>query len=157
METQPAARAEVGSLAPDFELTSTGGEKLRLSTFRGTRNVLLLFYPADFSPVCSNQLPEVEQHKPMLDALSTEILGISVDGRWAHEAFARQLGLTFALLADVHREACRLYGVLREADSFSERALFVIDKKGILRYCHVSEIREIPDLDDAIRVLQSLS
>ena len=157
MAAELAQKAEVGSLAPDFELDATGGRKIRLSAYRGTKNVLLVFYPADFSPVCSNQLPGVEEHKSRFEALFTEVLGISVDGPWAHEAFARQLGLTFPLLADVHRDASRKFGVLRESDSISERALFVVDRKGVLRYRHVSEIREIPDLDEAIRVLQSLS
>lgn len=149
--------AEVGSPAPEIELAATGGKTIRLSDFKGHKNVLLVFYPADFSPVCSNQLPGIEEQKAELEELDTQVLGISVDSRWAHEAFARQLGISFPLLADIHRTASRAYGVLREAAASSERALFVVDKRGILRYRHVNEIREIPALDETLRVLHSLS
>ena len=119
-------------------------------------NVVLIFYPADFSPVCSNQLPEIESQLPRLGELHAQPLGISVDSKWAHEEFAKKLGLTFPLLADVHREVARKYGVLRDAENFSERALFVVDRKGILRHGHVHELREVPSLEAALRVLQSL-
>ena len=119
--------------------------------------MLLVFYPADFSPVCSNQLPAIEEQKADLEQLQTQVLGISVDSRWAHEAFAKQLGISFPLLADVHRVAARAYGVLRESEGNSERALFIVDQKGILRYRHVHDIREVPALDEALRVLHSLS
>ena len=155
--TTQVARLEVGSPAPDFELMATGGQKLRLSDFRGKSSVLLVFYPSDFSPVCSNQLPGIEEEKPRFQKLGAAILGISVDGRWAHEAFAKQLGITFPLLSDIHRQVSRAYGVLRENDFYSERALFVVDRQGILRYRHVHEIREVPPLEEALRVLQSLA
>ena len=147
---------EVGSPAPDFELLATGGEKIRLADFRGQKNVLLIFYPLDWSPVCSNQLPGVEADRPRFDAYNTQVLGISVDSRWSHEAFAKSLGLGFPLLADMHREVSRLYGILREKDNMSERAIFVVDRKGILRYRHVVEPGVLPSHEEALRVLQSL-
>ena len=155
--TTQVRKLEVGAPVPDFELPATGGQKVRLSDYRDRSNVLLVFYPADFSPVCSNQLPAIEADRPRFEALGAAILGISVDGRWAHEAFAREVGLNFPLLADVHRDVSRAYGVLREKDNFSERALFVVDRKGVLRYRLVHEIREIPPLEEALRVLQSLA
>ncbi|HVP38061.1 MAG TPA: peroxiredoxin [Candidatus Saccharimonadales bacterium] len=148
---------EVGSPAPDFELPATNGETVRLSDYRGRKHVMLVFYPLDWSPVCSNQLPALEGEKQRFEALDTQILGISVDSRWSHDAFARSLGLSFPLLADIHRTVLSQYGMLREKDNISERAMVIVDKKGILRYRHVFDIGKVPSHDEALRVLQSLS
>ncbi len=157
MEGKTQTALEIGSAAPDFELPASGGETVRLSSFRGRKHVLLVFYPLDWSPVCSNQLPTVQADKSRFDELDTEVLGISVDSRWSHDAFARSLGLQFPLLADIHRTVLRQYGMLRERDNISERALVVVDKKGIVRYVNVFEISKVPSHDEAIRVLQSLA
>ncbi|MBI5835880.1 MAG: peroxiredoxin [Candidatus Eisenbacteria bacterium] len=148
---------EVGSPAPDFELPGTGGETFRLSDYRGKKNVLLVFYPLDWSPVCSNQLPALQGDKGRFDGLDTQVLGISVDSRWSHDAFSRSLGLGFPLLADIHRSVLRQYGMLREKDNISERALLIVDKKGVVRYRHIFEIGKVPSHDEALRVLQSLA
>jgi peroxiredoxin (alkyl hydroperoxide reductase subunit C) len=147
---------EVGSPAPDFELPASGGETIRLSGYRGTSNVLLVFYPLDWSPVCSNQLPAIQADRARFDEYHTQILGISVDSRWSHDAFARSLGLSYPLLSDMHREVSRLYGMLREQENISERALVAVDRKGIVRYRKVFDIGKLPSHQDALRVLQSL-
>jgi peroxiredoxin len=153
----PAAGIEVGSPAPDFELQGPGGESVRLSGFRGQKHVMLIFYPLDWSPVCSNQLPAIQADKAKFDGCDTQLLGISVDSRWSHDAFARSLGIDYPLLADLQREVSRQYGLLREKEGVSERALVVVDKKGIVRYRRVFDIGKLPDHLEALRVVQSLA
>jgi peroxiredoxin len=156
-EDPRAAAIEIGSPAPDFELPGTDGGNIRLSSFRGSRNVMLIFYPLDWSPVCSNQLPAIQADQARFDSYDTQLLGISVDSRWSHDAFARSLGLKYPLLSDMHREVARKYGMLREKENISERALVVLDKKGVVRYRQVFEIGKLPSHEEALRVLQSLS
>ncbi len=153
--TQPLAR--VGMAAPDFSLPSTPDQKVRLSELRG-RPVILAFYPADWSPVCGDQmalynevLPEFRQHR-------AQILGISVDGSWCHSAFAEARKLHFPLLADFEPKGAvaRAYGVYREEDGTSERALFVIDGTGIVRWAYVSPVGVNPGADGILDALEAL-
>ena len=120
---------QVGDVAPDFELPASGNHMIKLSDFRGKKNVLLAFYPFAFSPVCSLQLPGLQQQLSQFQSLNTEVLGISVDSKHSSAAFAEHLHLDFPLLSDFNKEITRAYGVLREG-GFAERALFVIDKTG---------------------------
>ena len=123
---------EVGQEAPDFALVNQDGGETKLSDFRG-RNIILAFYPFDFSPVCTVEFGCFQDDLGKLDDLNAQVLGISVDSRYCHKEFADKLKLNFALLSDFNREVCRLYGTLRP-EGFSNRAYFIIDSEGIVRF-----------------------
>ena len=146
----------VGAVAPDFELSASGGRVVKLSDFRGHKNVLLAFYPFAFSPVCSLQLPGLQENLSRFVSLNTEVLGISVDSKHSSAAFAEHLHLEFPLLSDFDRSVTTAYGVLRDG-GFSERALFVIDKEGKIAYSHVNAIGEVPDNGPVFEVLERLN
>ena len=146
---------KVGDLAPDFTLPATTQDSITLSHYRGQKNVVLAFYPFDWSPVCSLQLPGLQENLSRFKELDAEVLGISVDSRHSHKAFAEHLGLEFPLLSDFDKKVCQAYGMLREG-GFAERALIVIDKQGIIRYAHVNPIGEVPDNGPILQVLQKL-
>lgn len=146
---------QVGDVAPDFELPASGNRIVKLSDFRGKKNVLLAFYPFAFSPVCSLQLPGLQENLGKFRDLNTEVLGISVDSKHSSTAFAEHLKLDFPLVSDFNKEITAAYGVLREG-GFAERALFVIDKEGKVAYAHVNAIGEVPDNAPVFEVLQKL-
>ncbi len=151
---------EVGQLAPDFTLKGPGGQPVSLSDYRGHNNVVLVFFPLAFSPVCTHQLPTVQAERPGFDQLDAVILGVSVDSHHANEAFARKLGLSFPLLSDWRREVSTAYGVLDAARATSGRALFVIDKSGIVIHKDVSanpgDIALVPSTEGALDALRSV-
>ena len=146
-----------GTKAPDFNLQSTPDQWVRLSEFRG-RPVILAFYPADWSPVCGDQMALYNEILPEFQELGAELIGISVDGSWCHAAFARDRKLHFPLLADFEPKGAvaRLYGVYRESDGISERALFVIDPKGVIRWSYVSPIGVNPGASGIIAALEDM-
>jgi len=146
---------QVGDVAPDFELPASGNRTIKLSDFRDKKNVLLAFYPFAFSPVCSLQLPGLQQSLGEFQSLNTEVLGISVDSKHSSVAFAEHLHLDFPLISDFNKEVTTAYGVLREG-GFAERALFVIDKDGTIIYAHVNALGEVPDNGPVFEVLRSL-
>jgi len=145
----------IGDVAPDFELPASGNRTVKLSEFRGKKNVLLAFYPFAFSPVCSLQLPGLQENLSKFQDLNTEVLGISVDSKHSSTAFAEHLHLDFPLVSDFNKEVTKAYDVLREG-GFAERALFVIDKGGKIAYAHVNAIGEVPDTTPVFEVLQQL-
>ena len=118
--------------APDFTLTDQDGKERKLSEFRG-KNILLAFYPFDFSPVCTIEFGCFEQDLSELNDLNVQVIGISVDSKYSHKEFSQKLGLNFPLLSDFNRDVCKLYGTLKK-EGFSERAYFIIDKNGIVRF-----------------------
>ncbi|TMQ71317.1 MAG: redoxin domain-containing protein [Candidatus Eisenbacteria bacterium] len=125
---------------------------------RGRKNVLLVFYPLAFSPVCSHQLPMIQRDLDRFHARSTEVLGISVDSHYANEAFARHLLVTFPLLSDFHRKAARDNGVLLPEHLYSGRALFLIDREGKIAYRDVSPtLGEIPRNEPVLEALARLA
>jgi peroxiredoxin len=126
-----------GELAPNFTLKASTGEDVSLEQFKGSKNVLLIFYPLDFSPTCTMQLPEFSSMKEDFEALETVILGINRDSLWTHKAWAREYGIEVPLLADMTLEVARLYGVALEERGISKRATFVIDKTGTVVLQHV--------------------
>jgi len=146
---------KVGDLAPDFKLPATIEDFITLRQYRGQKHVVLAFYPFDWSPVCSLQLPGLQENLREFKALNAQILGISIDSRHSHKAFAEHLGLEFPLLSDFDKQVCRAYGVLREG-GFAERALFVIDRQGVIRYAHVNPIGQVPDNQPVLDVLRQL-
>lgn len=148
----------VGERAPDFALPDAQGNPVRFSDFRG-RPVVLVFYPLDWSPGCSQQLDLYQAELPEFERRDAVLLGISVDSIYCHGAFAFARGLTFPLLADFHPkgEVARRYRVWREEDGFSERALFVVDPEGIIRYAHVSPyLHHIPPIEELFQALDAL-
>jgi peroxiredoxin len=148
---------EVGQQAPEFQLKGPAGQFFSLSDYRGKQNVVLVFYPLAFSPVCSHQLPALQSDASEFARLDAVVLGISVDSHHANSAFARQLGVTFPLLSDFHRKTSAAYGVLDEQRGTSARALFVVDKQGTIAYRDVSaDPALIPSPDRALEALRRL-
>ena len=147
-----------GTPAPDFALNATPDQVLRLSELRG-HPVILVFYPADWSPVCGDQVALYNEILPEFREYGAEILGISVDGVWCHAAFARDRNLHFPLLADFEPKGAvaRLYGAYREEDGTSERALFVLDGSGIIRWSYCSPVAVNPGADGILNALESLA
>src|SRR5437867_3485500 len=109
---QTTATLEIGQQAPDFKLKGPGGALVSLSEQRGKKNVVLVFYPLAFSPVCSHQLPDIQKQSSKFEGLDAVLYGISVDSHFANQAFARHLGVDFPLLSDFKREISAAYGVL---------------------------------------------
>src|SRR5215468_7169885 len=147
----------VGTPAPDFALKSTPDQTVRLSEFRG-RPVVLVFYPADWSPVCGDQVGLYNEMLSEFQELGAEILGISVDGVWCHSAFSKDRKLHFPLLADFEPkgEVARLYGVYRPSDGTTERALFVINAEGAIHWSYVSPIGVNPGAAGILSALEEL-
>jgi peroxiredoxin len=147
-----------GAAAPDFTLSATPDQALSLSDFRG-RPVILAFYPADWSPVCGDEMALYNEILPEFQRHQATLLGISVDGAWCHAAFAAHRKLHFPLLADFEPKGAvaRKYGAYREKEGTSERALFVIDGKGIIHWSYLSPVGVNPGADGILEALESLS
>ncbi len=151
-------RVKVGDRAPDFTLPSVSGPKVSLSKFLGKKNVVLSFVPAAWTPVCSDQWPGYNIAKDIFNQYDAILLGITVDNVPTLFAWTNQMGqLWFPVLSDFwpHGAVAKRYGVLR-SDGVSERALFVIDKKGTLRYVDVHDINKRPPLEDLMGALEKL-
>ena len=144
--------------APDFTLPSGPHTTFRLSDLRG-QPVVLAFYPADWSPVCSDQLSLYQAIAHEFDAYHAAVVGISVDGVWCHRAFAEARGLSFPLLSDFEPKGAvsREYGAYRAQDGFSERALFVIDPAGAIEWREVVPPEQNPGADGILRALDALT
>ncbi len=154
----PMTVLKPGVQAPGFSLSVTPDQKVSLSDFRG-QPVVLVFYPADWSPVCSDQLSLYNELKPEFSEFKAQIIGISVDGVWSHLAFSKDRKLQIPLLADFEPKGAvaRQYGVYREKDGESERALFVIDAEGVIRWSYVSPVGINPGADGILNALESMS
>ena len=154
---QRATPLAPGTEAPEFALPSTPDQRVSLSEFR-SRPVILAFYPEDWSPVCSDQLALYQELLPEFQTFDAALLGISVDGIWCHLAFAKDRNLHFPLLADFEPkgEVARAYQVYRAQDGTTERALYVIDAEGIVRWSYVSPVGVNPGADGILRALESL-
>jgi len=146
-----------GVPAPDFALHSTPDQSVSLSDFRG-QPVILAFYPADWSPVCGDQMALYNEILPEFHRFNAEMIGISVDGIWCHLAFAKDRKLRFPLLTDFEPKGAvaRAYGVYRAQDGCTERALFVVDGDGIIRWSYVSPIGVNPGADGILAALEGL-
>jgi peroxiredoxin len=142
--------------APDFKLQVTPDQTISLSELKG-RPVILAFYPADWSPVCGDQMALYNEILPEFRKHNAELLGISVDGVWCHSAFAQDRKLHFPLLADFEPKGAvaKLYGAYRE-EGFTERALFVIDADGVIRWSYCSPVGVNPGADGILEALESL-
>jgi peroxiredoxin len=146
-----------GAGAPDFRLNSTPDQQLRLAELRGAP-VILAFYPADWSPVCGDQMALYNEILPEFRRHGAQLLGISVDGAWCHRAFSEARHLHFPLLADFEPKGAvaRAYGVYRDGEGTSERALFVIDGGGTVTWSYVSPIGVNPGADGILDALEAL-
>lgn len=146
---------EPGTPAPDFALPAADGTIVRLSEMRGTP-VAVVFYPLDWSPGCSVQLELYQQEHNEFASRGIRLLGISVDSIYSHGAWAAVRGIRYPLLSDFQPrgETARAYNVWRNGDGHSERALYLIDADGIIRWAHVSErLKELPDFDELVAAL----
>jgi peroxiredoxin len=152
-----ASALRAGTPAPDFSLRSTPDQSVSLSDFRG-QPVILAFYPADWSPVCGDQMALYNEILDEFRRYNAELIGISVDGIWCHLAFAENRRLHFPLLADFEPKGnvARQFGVYRSHDGTSERALFVIDADGVIRWSYVSPVGVNPGADGILRALEAL-
>ena len=146
-----------GTIAPEFSLRSTPDQWVSLSDFRG-QPVILAFYPADFSPVCGDQMALYNELLPEFQKFGAELLGISVDGAWCHAAFARQRHLHFPLLADFEPkgDVSRMYGVYRSSEGVSDRALFVLDSEGRIHWRYLSPLGVNPGAAGILAALEDL-
>jgi peroxiredoxin len=156
--TDSTLRVKVGENAPDFTLPSVGRGKISLAQFRGQKNVVLSFVPAAWTPVCSDQWPGYNLAKAVFESHDAILLGITVDNVPTLFAWTNQMGtLWFPVLSDFwpHGAVSERFGVLR-SDGVSERALFVIDKSGIIRYIDVHDINKRPKLEVLVNELQKL-
>ena len=149
----------VGSPAPDFTLpTQIWGEFVTLSNFRGRTHVVIAFHPLAFTPVCSAQVQAYERERPRLDRLDTHVLAISNDSGAAKKAWADALGgVSYDLLSDYHPHGAvaARYGVLRD-DGLAERAIFLVDKAGIIRWTKLHAIPEHPEIEELIEQIEKL-
>jgi peroxiredoxin len=146
-----------GTPAPDFTLPVSPDKKLSLSELKG-KPVILAFYPADWSPVCGDQMALYNEVLPEFQKYGAELIGISVDGAWCHTAYAKDHNLHFPLAADFEPKGAvsRQYGAYREQQGFSERALFVIDKNGVIAWSHLSPVLVNPGADGSLQALEDL-
>jgi peroxiredoxin len=148
---------KAGKPAPDFTLASRPDQKVSLSDFRG-RPVILAFYPADWSPVCGDQMALYNEVLPEFQRFNAELFGVSVDGVWCHRAYGESRNLHFPLLADFEPkgEVAKKYGVYRDGDGTTERALFVIDGEGRIAWSYLSPIDVNPGADGILNALENL-
>ena len=146
-----------GITAPEFTLNVTPDQTVSLSDNKG-QPVILAFYPADWSPVCSDQMALYNEILPEFQKYNAELLGISVDGYWCHTAFAKNCHLHFPLLSDFEPKGsvARKYGAYQDKGGVCERALFVIDKNGIITWSYLSPVGENPGADGILEALEKL-
>jgi peroxiredoxin len=154
----PDGPLEPGTPAPDFSLRSTPDQTVSLHELRG-RPVVLIFYPADWSPICNDELAVYNELLPEFERFDAQLLGISVDGVWCHNAFADARNLRFGLLADFEPkgEVAKMYGVYREQDGVSERASFVIDADGVIRWSEVTPVGINPGAGGVLAALEAMT
>lgn len=147
----------VGLPAPDFTLKDQNQQDVRLSQFRG-QNVVLAFYPADFSPVCSQEHACFIDELKHFEGLKAQVLGLSVDNVWAHKAFANQLKISYPLLADFHpkAEVAKKFGLYLEDKGITNRAVVIVDKEGLIRFVKVYDITQAPDIQELVMALSQL-
>jgi peroxiredoxin len=162
MSQRTAAQADArilqaGTMAPAFALNSTPDQKVSLGELRG-RPVVLVFYPADWSPVCGDELAIFNELMPDFRENGVGLVGISVDGVWCHRAYGQARNISFPLLADFEPkgEVSRSYGVYRVVDGTSERALFVLDGDGVIRWSHLSPVGVNPGANGVLDALDAI-
>lgn len=147
---------KIGDEAPDFELDSTDGTKVKLSDFRGKQPVLLSFYPLDFTPVCTAQNCGYSQDYAQFEQLGVKVLPISVDSKFAHAAFREKYQMSHHLLSDIHRDATKKYDILFEPLNCSKRAYFLVGKDGKIKWMHIeNELKDSRTNEELLAAIKS--
>ena len=148
---------EIGAPAPDFTLKDQFGQEVKLSDFAGEKNVVLVFVPFAFTGICTGELCEMRDNLGAFEAADVQVIAVSCDPTPSQRVWADKEGYTFPVLSDFwpHGKVASMYGVLR-ADGVAERALIIIDKKGIIRYMDVHDINKRPPLEDLVKELEKL-
>jgi peroxiredoxin len=154
----PAHALEPGASAPGFELRATPDQSVSLADFTG-RRLIMAFYPADWSPICTDQMSLYNEVLPEFRRYAADLVGISIDHAWCHVAFAQHRNLHFPLLADFHPkgDVAQRYGVFDDGAGMSKRALFVVDERGTIRWSHVSPVGVNPGADGILIALESMA
>jgi peroxiredoxin len=147
-----------GTQAPEFELFSTPDQKVKLSELRG-KKVILAFYPADWSPVCGDQMALYNEMLKFFHKYNAEVVGISVDSKWSHMAFEQDRKLHFPLLSDFEPKGAvaRLFGAYDEKEGQCNRALFVLDEEGVIQWSYLSPVGINPGADGILDALEALT
>ncbi|MBI4365645.1 MAG: peroxiredoxin [Deltaproteobacteria bacterium] len=158
MPVQGTTPIRAGQAAPDFTLKDQQNQDVRLHDFRGKKPVVLLFYPLDWSPVCTPENQCFSRDQDRFTTLGAEVFGVSVDSVWSHKAFAERYGLTHRLLADMHREVCKAYGLWIPEANIARRATVIVDTNGIVAWVKVQEdIKQARDDHEILEQLEKLS
>lgn len=147
---------QIDEPAPGFTLRADDGDEVTLEDFQGDRNVVLAFFPAAFSPVCTAELEGFRDLHDEFDGQDAEVLGISVDNRWSLARFREELELPFPLLSDFHREVSPAYDAFYEDRNHSKRVVAVVDKEGALRHLEEFEPTTCPDAKQVLQTVQQL-
>ncbi len=156
-DQSPKDVLQAGQKAPDFTLKATPDQKISLHEFKG-KPVVLIFYPEDWSPVCGAEVDLFNELLPEFQKYNAQLLGISVDSAWSHHAFAQEKNIHFPLLSDFNPkgEVARKYGVYRDQDGTTERALFVISPDGKIQWSYVSPVGVNPGADGVLTALDGM-
>jgi peroxiredoxin len=157
MATDVATEIKVGDTAPDFTLKDQDQKDVKLSDYKGKKNVVLAFYPLDWSPVCTGENKCLTDDFPSFQSSNAEVFGISADSFFSHKAWADALGLKHRLLSDVHRTVCKAYGLYFEPLNCSKRATVIVDKNGKVAYAKVQEIKTARDDKEILEALKKLN
>jgi peroxiredoxin len=150
--------ATVGAPAPEFSLKDQDQKEVKLSDFRGKKRVVLVFYPLDWSPVCTKEHACMVNDKKQFDQLDAQVLGISVDSVWSHKAYAEKMGIHYPLLADFHPRGAvaAKYGVYLEDKGITGRAISIIDREGKLAWHKNYDIPVVPDINEVSKALAAV-
>jgi len=152
-----AAEIKVGATAPDFTLKDQDQKEVKLSDYKGKKNVVLAFYPLDWSPVCTTENKCLNDDFPKFQSASTEVLGISRDSVYSHKAWQEALGLKHRLLSDMSGDVAKKYGMWLDDKFITKRATVIVDKQGTVKYVKVQEILTARDDNEILGALKSLS
>jgi mycoredoxin-dependent peroxiredoxin len=149
----------VGQTAPDFTLKDQSQKEVKLSDFAGKKRVVLVFYPLDWSPTCTQEHVCFVNDMKNFDTLDAEVLGVSVDSVWSHKAYADKMGIKYSLLADFHPKGAmsEKYGVYLGDKGITGRAIIIIDKKGKVAWVKNYDIPVVPDVKEVATALQSVN
>jgi mycoredoxin-dependent peroxiredoxin len=149
----------VGQPAPDFTLKDQTQKEVKLSDFRGKRNVVLVFYPLDWSPTCTNEHVCLVNEMKKFESLNAQVMGVSVDSVWSHKAWAEKMGISYPLLADFQPRGtvAEKYGVYMADRGISGRAIAIVDKQGKIAWFKQYDIPQVPDVEEVARALAQLN
>jgi|SRR5579863_5878143 len=156
MAQSVAEEIQVGNEAPDFTLKDQDQKEFKLSELRGKKNVVLAFYPLDWSPVCTNENKCLSTDLPKFSDANTEVVGISIDSTWSHKAWSDALGIKHRLLSDMGGSVASKYGMYLGDKFITKRATVIVDKGGKVRYKKVQEILTARDNQEILKALKGL-